>query len=326
MKTHAPGLVGLVTVLMSGVSPIAAAEFELPQDPRVWFNSPPISLQAMQGKSVVLYFFEESCPRCRENWSSVVEAARSVAGQPVQLIAVNSGSALGEVAQYVRKNRIPFPVIADIDRSLERAAGVNQVSLQNIWQLRIVGPGGQVRTGSVAQLTQTLQDAAEEASWNVDPSGIPASLMPLWKQVEFGNFAAAAKPLDLAMNHRDPQVKAAAESLHAYVQQQISELAAKAQHAQSDGDLWQAYKLFMQLSEQFEGYEFSVPVESERQQLAQDEQVQLEIEALEQWQRAQKTVARRSTSPARLRLILSRIIEDYPDTEAAEMAAEALGK
>ena len=167
----------------------------------------------------------------------MVEAARSVAGQPVQLVAVNSGSAPAEVAQYIRKNRIPFPVIADFDRSLERAAGVNEVSLQNIWQLRIIGPEGQIRNGSVAELPQTLQQAAEEASWHVDPVNIPAALMPLWKQVEFGNFAAAAKSLNRALSHRDPQVKAAAESLHAYVQQQIDELAARAEAAKSDGDL-----------------------------------------------------------------------------------------
>ena len=80
------------------------------------------------------------------------------------------------------------------------------------------------------------------------------------------------------------------------------------------------------MNEQFQGYEFAVPVEAELQELAQDEQVQREVEALQQWQRAQNMVTRRTTSPARLKSVLTRIVEKYPGTEAAEQAAEALGK
>ena len=35
-------------------------EFRLPTDPSVWLNSPPISLEILEGKAAMLYFFEES--------------------------------------------------------------------------------------------------------------------------------------------------------------------------------------------------------------------------------------------------------------------------
>lgn len=36
-----------------------AQQLQLPQDPRAWINSPPVSLETMAGKGVVFYFFEE---------------------------------------------------------------------------------------------------------------------------------------------------------------------------------------------------------------------------------------------------------------------------
>lgn len=35
------------------------ADRQLPEDPQVWLNSPPITNKILEGKGAVLYFFEE---------------------------------------------------------------------------------------------------------------------------------------------------------------------------------------------------------------------------------------------------------------------------
>jgi len=78
----------------------------LPRDPTAWLNSPPLSVDALKGKGVVLWFFEEQCPRCRAKWPGMYELAKRFEGQPVVFIAVNSGTSPIEVAQYAREVRL----------------------------------------------------------------------------------------------------------------------------------------------------------------------------------------------------------------------------
>lgn len=46
------------------VSDIAVAQdserFQMPTDPSVWLNSPPLTTAMLDGKAAVLYFFEET--------------------------------------------------------------------------------------------------------------------------------------------------------------------------------------------------------------------------------------------------------------------------
>ena len=42
------------------------------QFPATWVNSDPISLESLRGKAVFLYFFEETCPKCRDRWPSLI--------------------------------------------------------------------------------------------------------------------------------------------------------------------------------------------------------------------------------------------------------------
>ena len=48
-----------LTLLASVASTANAQQLDLPQDPRAWINSGPVSLETMKGKGVVFYFFEE---------------------------------------------------------------------------------------------------------------------------------------------------------------------------------------------------------------------------------------------------------------------------
>lgn len=302
-----------------------AQAFALPQDPRAWINSPPISLSAMSGKSVVLYFFEEDCPGCRAKWPDILAGVREMQSEPVLLIAVNSGSRPEEVLRYVKQVGITVPVIMDPYRTLEKAADVKEVSLNNIWVARMVKPDGTLVSIGGSDIPASLKKAAEIASWNVDPSDLPPEMMGLWRQVEFGDYAAAARQLNRLTRDRRPEIKQAAEKLQSYVDQKRDEAIADAQADLDAGNSWKAYRGFEAIEATFQGNELPDSVSETLSQLKSDDAVKNEMAAMKLWLAAQKTINSGRAKAARVQGMMKRITDKYPGTEAAAMAAELVG-
>lgn len=240
------------------------------------------------------------------------------------MIAVNSGSSLSKVASYAKQNKIRIPVIADVDRSLERTAGLRtKVSLQNIWQVRVVKADGSVIPASARDLDASMAKATEGAEWNIDPTEIPASMRTVWQAVEFGNYASAAKPLGKLLKTRKKQESAAANRLNDYIASQMRTRIENAQ-ANLESKPWSAYKQFNQIQSAFKGFELPSSVDNNLKSLAQNENVKTEILARKQLQLAQKAAAGNSSAKQRAIRILERLIEKYPDTEAAKTATQLM--
>ncbi len=82
------------------------------------------------------------------------------ANQDVVFVGVNSGSTPQQVAAYSKQVNPRTAIIVDTDRSLEKAAGVGEINLQNIYQLVVMSPDGKLhRTG-----TLDLKKAGEQAA------------------------------------------------------------------------------------------------------------------------------------------------------------------
>ena len=303
----------------------SAKAFVLPSNPQAWINSPPIATESMRGKAIVLYFFEEDCPRCREKWPAIMQAVKQNQSSPVVLIGVNSGSSPEKTRSYVKQNRISIPVIMDPDRSLEKKAGVPEISLKNILQARMIDPDGELKAVNGFDISSALQTAAAQASWNVDPAGFPPKVMATWRQIEFGNYTAAAKMMKRFSSDRSPEVKAAAASLNSYIDDKISTIVADAEASASADENWKAYRLYDQIKMQFVGCNYPESVTTEWTRLKKDESVRTEALAMKQWQTIQKTMASGRLTPARLAIMLQKLIDKYPGTEAAESAQQKLG-
>jgi peroxiredoxin len=295
---------------------------ELPQAGGAWINSEPISVAGMRGKSIVLYFFEEGCPRCRDKWPSVLAASQQMQGKPVMLVAVNSGNPPATVARYVRENNLTIPVIVDTTRTLEQAASVGTISLQNIYQAATIGPQGTVRPANAQDLLSSLQEAALESSWNVDPASMPAALMPLWKQIEFGNFTGTGKLVARRLQDRKPEIKQAAETLNAYAKQQIQDRVEQASEATANDNRWLAYQIKQRLNTEFDGYELPETLANELAELEKDETIRNEIEAMKLWNLVVKAMSAGNTSTSRINTMCNRITAQYPGTQAARQAMQ----
>jgi hypothetical protein len=215
--------------------------------------------------------------------------------------------------------------VVDSSREFEKAAGVNEISLQNIYQLWLLLPDGSLRRGNPSDLEGSANQALAGAAWKVDPEGMPESLRGTWLAVEMGSYATAAAAIKRGLGNGRPEVEQAAEKLQSAVQEEIDRRLTRAKEAQESGDKWSAYKTYAALADDLKG--FDIPAEAARQQkqLASDAAVSNELAGLRTLESARKLLA--APNPAsrkRGTSLLERLVRDSPQSEAAKEAAALL--
>ncbi len=240
-------------------------------------------------------------------------------------IAVNSGNSVAQVSQYVRKHRIPWPVIVDSDRSFEAACDVGDISLTNIWQAKVITANGGLVGASATELDQAADRALAGAKWNVDPTKMTSELQAAWQQIEFGNFAPAAPTLKRFLRSRKTEIKDAATLLNTYVDEQLQSRLEAAAEADAAEESWKAFKLLTEVEQKFKGYDIPPNVAKDLSRLEKNEDVKNELAAYRKLTLAQKS-ARSSSNSSRKRAaaVLQLIVKEFPETEAAEKAQQLL--
>ena len=294
-----------------------------PADAASWINSPPVSVSSLAGKGVVLQFYEEDCPSCRSAWPGWIADSRKFDGQPVVFIAVNSGNSRNEVQSYVNRVGIPWPVIVDTDRSLEKACLSTAISLRNIHQNCIITADGKLQ--SAAGLQDAANSALRGAAWRVDPKHVPDGLKAAWVAIELGNYSAAASAVKRALSSAKADDKAGAEKLNAAIADAIAKRIADAKTAMSAGNKWQAYQTYSALLADFKGYDPPDEVPAQEAELAEDPDIKQELAAARQLATARRLASRRATQ-RRAVTILKSIVQEYPQTEAGRRAEEVLAQ
>ncbi|MEX0679508.1 MAG: redoxin family protein [Pirellulales bacterium] len=292
--------------------------------PNVWIGSNPIKLADLKGKAALLYFYEETCPRCKGRWPDILALAQKYADRPIAFIAVNSGTPLPLVMQYARTVGVSWPVIVDLDRSFEKACGVGEISLQNIAQVAYITAKGEVRRGSWTKLDDTIERALDGASWNIEPSEIPPELLPVWRSVEFAEYAPAAKALGKAKSSHKAEVKAAAGKLSDLVNERGRE-ALDAAKAEAEKSKLRAYDLYGAVADRFAGYPAAGEASAARRQIAKDPAYRQELNAVKLVEK-QRPLAN-SPKPAvreRATAAIKKIIDDQPGSEAARLGQTIL--
>ena len=295
-----------------------SGEPSLPADPRLWFNSPPLTRESLEGKGVVFLFFEEECPNCAAGWPQAQKLAREYDGKPILFVGVNSGTDPRQLKRYLAKNRVAMPVIGDPTREFESAMGVPKLTLGGeVFALRYISGEGKQGSLQGADLAGAAEAALKGAAWKVDPAEIPSTLRRAWKAVELGDYAAAAGALNKAIDARDDELKAGAEKLMEAVEEALDTAVTDATSALAEGDEWAAFKHLKAIDNRFGDYELDVidKAEAKAKQLAKSDSVREEITAVKL---LDKAMAKRSPRD------LQKVVKRYPTTEAGARASELL--
>ena len=201
-----------------------------------------------------------------------------------------------------------------------------EISLQNVWRTYTIDGEGKLQSTYGVKKDAVAKDVdavLANASWNVDPSLIPADLQEAWLAIEFGNFPAAAKTLQRALKSKKEEIKTAADALNEFVQAKLEPSAKVAAEFREGEDYWEAYKAYMALEAEYSGYfDESIDIKAILKELKSEEIVKSESAALKQLQNA-SAIAARSGFPKVVGR-LKKIIDKYPDTEAAATAQKLL--
>ncbi len=300
----------------------AKAAPKLPGNSAVWINSPPISTEMLAGKAAVLYFFEETCPRCVEAWPRVLMQAAKFEGEPVLFIAVNSGSPRPQLEAYLRKYNVKWPVICDSDRSFENQFDFT-VSLENTKQLRLLMPDGKFKSGDSENIEGSAVDALRDAKWKIEPKDIPPVLQPAWLAIEFGNYPGAAQMLKKNLNGKG-EIKEAATRLNQFVLDDLTGQIDAAKKSLDDGKKWAAFKRYSAIPLKFKGFAVPAEVNSTLKELAADEAIKVEQAAMRQFDAAVQAASRSPSARKGAIKQLEKLIKDHPDTEAATEAQKLI--
>jgi thiol-disulfide isomerase/thioredoxin len=305
----------------------ADASKDFPSDPAMWVNSDPISMAALKGKGAFVWFYEEGCPRCREKWPEMLATAKKYEGKPVVFIAVNSGTSRDEVQNYAQSTGLDWPILVDTSREFEKQSGVDEISLQNIYQCRIITAKGRMVPGNFADMEGSIKTALQGAEWKVDPAEVPDSLKKAWLGVETGNYADVGATIRKSLNSLKPDVKSAAEKLNSVAQNEIAEQVAVAKAAREEGNKWNAYLAYAGVTERFQGFEIPSEVLSAKKELSTDAQVKAGLLAIKSLENARKLVdSGKPVTQKRAIPMLEKIIKDLPGTDLATSAQALLNE
>jgi thiol-disulfide isomerase/thioredoxin len=301
---------------------------KLPEDPAVWINGGPVTAEMLKGKAAFLWFFEEQCPRCREKWSDLKALSEQFEDQPIAFIAVNSGNSRDVMEAYAKDAKVPWPILVDANRELERACFEGkEISLQNITQVQLVMPDGKFQAGQWNDVQGSATQAVKDAKWSGDPAQVPPSLLPAWRGIQFGLYQKSAPSIVGALTSADAAEKAMAEQLQGFVQGKIANQMQAAKDAHRAGEKWKSYKMVTAIPAQFAGYTIPEGVAKAKSALANDEQVRGELTARTELE-ALKKRARTATPASMPGLIvkLKQIADKYAATEAGAEAKELLAQ
>lgn len=80
----------------------------------------PKTLANYQGKVVLLNFWATWCPPCLREMPSMERLRVKMAGQPLEIVAVDSAETAADVNAYLSKMKLGFPILLDPDGSNTR--------------------------------------------------------------------------------------------------------------------------------------------------------------------------------------------------------------
>lgn len=295
---------------------------QLPANPAVWINSNPISNDMLSGKAAVLFFFDAQDRGVSDGWARMLFTAQKFEGTPVMFIGVNSGSPRAQLEGYVKRNKIPWPVICDSDRSFENQFGI-QVSPQATRQVRLLMPDGKFKSAEATNIEGAATDALRDAKWKVEPKDIPQALQSAWLAVEFGNYPAAAQTLKKNLNGKG-ELKDAAERLNQFVLDDLAGQLDVAKKSLDDGKKWDAFKRFSTISAKFKGFTIPPDVTVTLKELTTDDAIKEEQAAMRQFEFAMQAASRSPTARKGAIKQLEKLVKDHPDTEAASEAQKII--
>lgn len=255
------------------VSSAARADAAPDFPPGLFSDGARYSLADLRGKVVVLYLFEHDCPRCRGEVPVRNKLVKSFAGKPVLFIGIDPGHTITDAQAYARETKLAMPVFADALRVMEGRYH-QHISLNNIYQYRVIGPDGSIAGNS----EQDIERVVQSAKWKFKDKDYDPKLNAALELFEWNQYARGMRVLRPLMKDHNKTVAESAAKLYEEIKAQGEQWKADAE-ALAEGKPAEAFVLYSRVAEVFAGEPLAKSVEEPLKKLRVTKEVKEELAA-----------------------------------------------
>jgi peroxiredoxin len=272
-----------------------------------------------RGKVIVLFFYESQCPRCKGLIPDRNDVVKAFEGKPVVFLAVAAGDNLASAAAYGKETGLQMPIFADNLGLMEARYG-QKISLNNIWQFRVIGPDGKIVGFTMTE--DVIQKALEKAEAKFDQAGYDAKLKPAAEAFERRQWEAGMKLLTPLRKSSTKAVAESANKLYEAVKSEGETWKSQAEQA-AESDPVKAYDLSSRLVAVFPSEPAFKDAAESKRKLANGKAVIAELAARKAYSAFLGSLA--SAAPgqeAQVAKLAQAFVKKHPGTPTAERVAE----
>jgi peroxiredoxin len=304
------------TLRAAGQAGEQAADFP----PGLFSDGGQYSLADFEGKVVVLFFYEKDCPGCRGKIPERNAVVKQFEGKPVRFFAIAAGDTFQQAKAYGSGTRLAMPVFAD-PMSLMEARYGQTISLQNIYQFRVIGPDGKIV--GYQMNAADIEKALAGVKPKHDPEQYHAKVRPAVELFEWNQHAAGNKALKKLLTNKDKEVAESAAKLQEVVKAEVAQWAEDAGTA-ADGEPVKAYDLYAKVAAALpKDDELSKKAAEAMKTLKTNKDVKAELDARKQYVKMLAAMgAAQPSQRAEVARFAAGIAKKYPDAPTGKKAAE----
>lgn len=280
-----------------------------------------------KGKALVLTFFERTCPGCQAKVPERNALISSLQGKPVAFLGIVPNASPAEAVAYVQATGLNMPLFAD-NLGVMQARYNTKISLENIWQVRIVDAEGKLmglefkKEAIEKVISQSPPDSMFKAI------GADAKFAPVMAPFEHGQFAAGMKLLTNVRKTAKKTEQPTLGKIYDTVKQEAGKWKREADEA-ANVDPVLAYDLYSRIAATFPGDDLGKAAQVSLKKVAATKAVTAELAARVAYNKVAQAMS--AAVPAQKPMIASGFADigkKYPDTPTsfkAKQLADELG-
>jgi thiol-disulfide isomerase/thioredoxin len=307
----------LAAILVSlTLGTVARAEATADFPPGMFTDTGRYSIEQMRGKVVVLFFFEETCPRCRGLIPERNKLINSMRDKPVKFIAVDPGHTLADSNLYAQETKFIMPIFSDPLRVME-ARWHEHISLNNIYQFKVIDSEGHV----AAFREEDIAAVVAKASWKFKGKGYDAKLDNAIEAFEWNQYAIGMRLLRPSLKASNKAVLEDALKLYTEVKTEGEQWKADADKAVEENPV-EAYDLYVRVSEVFGTDELGKSVAEPLKKLKTNKAVKDELAARGMYDQVSLVMGKATLQQkGQVAQYCQSIAKKYPQTPTGKRAA-----
>jgi len=288
--------------------------------PGLFIDGHHYSLHDLEGKAVVLFFYEQDCPTCRGLIPKRNEVVEQYKGKPIKFIAVAAGDSIADAKAYVASTKLEMPVFADNLSLMEKRYG-EKISLQNIYQFRVIGPSGKIQEYRMepAAIDQVLS----QVKWKYKDQGYDERLGGALELLEWGQYAEGMRTLKPFLKNTNKDLAASAKKLYDVIHAEGEQWLASAESANQAEKAVEAFDLYTKVANTFAGDDLGKKAADPLKKLATSKPVKDELAARQMYEQLCNGAGRaRPQQREAVAEFAASIAQKYPKAPTGEKAAE----